>query len=367
MLGRGDAGSSSPSAGELNLAVTAPATVPDGEPIQYEIVVSNLSSTGLQDLVLECEFDRSLEFPGSRDQHVRRPLGALSAGASETVTLALTPLSAGQHCVQFRVSGQGTAAVEKDVCVRGEAQPIGLSLSGPDRRNVGQRAEFVLTVENQSGRPLANTRIQIRYDAALAVREASAGMERGEQTLVWDLGTLQRSERVQIQIEVECLAEKEPACLSVRATAADTASSQEACLAIVASDAVLSLTVADDLDPVSAGETVTFRIDVANRGSAELTGWTFELDASDSLEVDSARITMPVGAPDVSIEPSGVMVRLADLPPLAAGATTTIELGGRALREGEASLRIVARSAPEAATVEFTETTLVNPPATDGN
>ena len=345
----------------LTLMVNAPETTAAGEPIPYEIVVSNRSVKGITDIVLECEFDASLEFPGSRESQVRRPLGALSVGASETVALALTPLSSGQHCVVFRVTADGLDPVEKDVCVRSEAAPVSLSLSGPTVREVNQRAEYVLTVTNESGQSLSDARIHVRYDPALAVREASAGSQQEEQSLVWDLGVLQRDERVQIQMEFECLSEKAQACVSVRATTAETAASREGCVDIVAVSSPLQVSVADDEDPVSAGDRVTYRVDVANSGPEAISDWTLELDTGEMIAVESVEVVSPAGAADETVEASNGIDVISGLPALEAGMTVTVEVRGRLESEGDAVLRAVTRSAGGDA-AESSEVTVVNPP-----
>ena len=91
----------------LTLAVDAPSTASLGEPIAYSITFANRGATPLQDVALECEFAAGLEFPGSPEGKVRRPLGTLAAGATQTIALSLTPRSAGQHCALFRLSATG--------------------------------------------------------------------------------------------------------------------------------------------------------------------------------------------------------------------------------------------------------------------
>lgn len=351
------------SAQTLQLDVRAPATSPAGEPIQFEITFSNHGLKPIPDVVLECEFDGGLEFPGSDDHKVRRSLGTLAAGATQTSQLTLTPLAAGQHCSRFQLSAQGLTPVERDVCVRVEVSPIEVQTTGPDMREVGQRAEYVLTILNRSGRELNDCRVQVRYDAALAAREASAGVERGDGQLTWALGALQREERVQIQMEFDCLTEKPRACVSVRVTSADMAASQDVCVDIQPRAGEWSVTLSDGVDPVAVGDLVVYRCDVTNRSSSVIADWSLEVTPAEGLTLESPRVIAPTDAVAFESTATPTGLTLGKLPPLPVDGTVTIELPTRAAREGRMEVQVKAVAPQAVGAAETAEVTVINPPA----
>jgi hypothetical protein len=345
----------------LTLSATGPAGRQVGEPIEFSITIGNRGGAGLKNVVLECDFGAGLEFPGRREKQVRRPLGTLAGGATQTFSLALTPLSDGQQCAVFKLSADGESPVTREVWVRVEASPVELTIIGPEWREVGQRAEFVLTVHNRSGRALSDARVQVRHDAALAAREASAGVERTDGLLTWNLGTLQKDERIQIQMEFECLKPEPRACPSVRITTADTATSREACVEVRAAGAGLTLSLADSVDPVAVGEKTVQQLIATNRGTTPITDWSIELTLSDAVALETVQVTKPLLSAVEQQQTAGGTVLLPKLPSLAAGETLQIDLVLQALHEGRVDVRAAASTG--ATTVSTVEPTLINPPA----
>ena len=120
--------------------------------------------------------------------------------------------------------------------------------------------------------------------------------------------------------------------------------------------------------PWPAGEAgvVVYRIDVSNRTTAAIEGWTLEIDAGDTVTLESPRIVTPADAAVPMSAISGSQLTLSGLPSLAVDGTLTLELPARASREGTVQVRVRSKSAAGEAGPEGVETTLVNPPASAG-
>jgi uncharacterized repeat protein (TIGR01451 family) len=101
----------------VELTVTADAYHAVGDPIAFEITLRNTGDEPATAVEVEAEFDTALAFPGRADHRVKRSIGPLAAGASETVSLTLTADKAGTHCARFTVTGDGLPAVTKQMCV----------------------------------------------------------------------------------------------------------------------------------------------------------------------------------------------------------------------------------------------------------
>ncbi|MFV0442707.1 MAG: hypothetical protein ACK5Q5_03950 [Planctomycetaceae bacterium] len=347
--------------GVLALNVLAPTQGTLGEPVQYEIRLANRAGSGLSDVVLECEFDAGLEFPGSTEQQIRRPLGTLAAGATQSIPLTLTPQTPGQHCVRFRLSAKDQPSVERESCLRVVDEGLEIQVVAPVERLVGQRAEFVLTIHNRSGHALTAARVEAQYGRTLAAREASAGVIRDQGVLKWDLETLQIDERVQIQMEFECLASDPRVCVALNVSTDTTTAAEEACLTISPAPNGVTLSISDSIDPVAIGDALTYRLEVRNASPAVVENWSIEINVDDTISLDQARITAPAAARQPQQRREAGQLLLSGFPALSAGETLTLELPARALRAGRTQLDATIQSPRES--ISFTEPTLVNPPA----
>ncbi len=349
----------------LTLKVHAPQAARLGETVRFEATIANLTGRGLTDVELTCDFDVGLAFPGGMEQSVAQTLGVLASGAVRTVPLSLELVEPGLHQARFTVSAAGLKPVTQTVSVQVLQATVELTLVGPTERRVGQRAEFVLTVLNRESRDLPATQVLIAYPLSLTAREASAGVMRGEGRLSWDLGTVSAQERVQIQVEFECVATATPAVIEVRLESLAAASVARSRLAIAPAQP-LRLELNDSDDPVSVSDDFHYELNIHNTTAAPLTAWRLELVPS--AEVDVGETTLVGSASSGPLAPvlAGGVWRLEGLPPLLPEASLSLRIEARAVREGTASLevRLLGR---EGDPIGTREVTVINPPSADLN
>jgi uncharacterized repeat protein (TIGR01451 family) len=193
---------------DWTLQVSAPESATTGELVSFQIQVTNHGAAAATDVVLECEFDAGLAFPGRTERQIRQPLDRVAAGEKRSVALSLELRETGRQCARFSITQGGKRMAQREACVEARSPAIDVSISGPDESSVGGRAEYVVTIVNRSSRDVAGVSATLVHDSSLALRAASTGAQRGENQVQWDLETLHAGERVQIETEFECLSEQ---------------------------------------------------------------------------------------------------------------------------------------------------------------
>ena len=128
------------------------------------------------------------------------------------MALSLSSSIAGSHCCWFTVARlENSAEVEvtsKQVCVDYVVRHVDIEIVGPSQRTEGSRAEFNVSIVNSSTKSIVDAQVVVSFDKALVPRELSTGAEQKPGVLIWRLGALEPSEKVQLQMEFECRTRK---------------------------------------------------------------------------------------------------------------------------------------------------------------
>jgi hypothetical protein len=217
------------------------------------------------------QFDDALVFSGSDRREVVQGIERLPAGESKDMALSLTSDKTGSHCCWFMVTreeaGSDVEMVSRQVCVEFVTRHVEIDVVGPTQRTEGSRAEFNITLANNSLKNINDTQVVVAYDKALMPREASAEAEKKSGTLVWNLGVLRPMEKVQLQVEFECQRQAHRACVFVDVKGANlNGEREEACLEIVPVPGTLDLRVGDRDDPLETGRNGVYEATVQNIG-----------------------------------------------------------------------------------------------------
>lgn len=347
-------------ASPLGLEIIAPVSAVEGEPAPFVLRVRNSTAIDAEDVSVGIRFDERWELPGSEDQDIEQRLGLVPTGESRELTIALLPLRAGTLTVEFRATSATHAPLTLTAAAEVDPRLVDLAVAGPRRRSPGQRGEFLLTVRNTSDRDLPDSRVEMEYDAAvLAVREASVGSTAGAGTIAWPLGTLYRGERVQVQIEFECLAE------SLR-TAVSGAFSTEGRILRASSTALevvptspIDISIVDSDDPWTVGSPARYSIKVRNRGPDAIANLHLRITPSPHFEDLSVSAEGGAHGAEITNDAFGTDVRI---PSLAGEAAVTLAGKATAVLPGDGSLRILVQSPGLPAPFELEEAAVVNAP-----
>ena len=247
--------------------IVRPEHATQGGDVRFEVTIRNQTDIPVDDVEVFCTFEDGLQFPGKVEKELRRNIGGVDAGDAQTMSLTLIARELGRHCAQFTVKSAGQEIVWKSVCIDVTKQSLSLDVIGPDRRSVGSRAEYTLTITNISDRVLKGMQSTLTFDDALIPKEATEGAEEGTDTLSWNLGDLQPGEVLQLQVEFECGRAADVAKFDVElATTGGDSLRKETGLEIVPPRGVLDLKLRDEGEPAAVDAEITYVVTVHNRG-----------------------------------------------------------------------------------------------------
>ncbi|MFG0296964.1 MAG: hypothetical protein ACF8PG_13740 [Maioricimonas sp. JB045] len=346
----------------LELVVVAMEEATVGDDVTFEIEIRNLTDGPLEGLVISCRFDEAFEFAGRIEHRVMQPLPAIEANATRELALSLRATQAGRACTEFTILENDLPLEETSHCVEIAPGPVSLEIVGPSRRAIGDRAEFIVTLSNMSGRELDGIVAELTYDEALDPQEASAGAERLDGRLVWTLGKLLVNERVQIQVEFDVLAEADSSCVKAAVRQNDgTIALDQQCLRTNRSGGPLRVQLRDQQDPIARGETGVFDVALHNRGARPLSTLTCTTLLSGGLQFRKAELVD--GDSTTGIAPRRTNGRLifADLPPIPPGAEQILRIHVETTAAGTAELGVIVGGLTSMVPVEVREPLVVNP------
>ncbi len=343
----------------LIVSVTAPEEVKVGGEVMFRMTVRNPRAQAVEGVTVLCTLPEGIVFPGAPQRAFRQRAGRLEPQEERSFDLSLRCDQPGVHCVKFRVTAEGLDEMLESACVTCRDESVRLDVSGPSLRTAGNRAEFVVTLMNLTGKEQPDVHVVIEHEPVLEPREASAGALSEPGRLEWDLGLVRVDERVQIQVEFACLSVSEHTCILSRVTGRNLPLQEvESCLQVVPRRE-MELEITDDQDPVAVGETVFYVVRVTNHGREAVSGLVLQFDSqglqplgvtSDGVDLLSSSEFDPLTG--VLSVPLGLT--------LAANATHVISLEAMATNSGRGSVRATVSQRSGSPTFSALEPTVVN-------
>ena len=345
----------------LKIEVRSKRQRPLGETVTFDVVVTNESENVLKDVVIDVDFDRQLVFPGHMEKQLQKSLGELLPGQSHEMRLTLVSNQLGQHTCRFEVSADGLDSVKRTMDVAYVEPKLRLQLIGPAQRTVGSRAEFTIKVANTSEQPIDDLKITLNHDASLSPREATGGYQRAATALVWTLGRIAPGEGVQVQAEFDCRQMAENACVTAEARS-DSLSTEEVetCVTVVAVPGLLDLHISDRTDPVRIGDQIEYEVTVQNLGLQAIHDVQLDLQTSEHLKLDTCDAVLADKAISLTEIRNNGQLTLVLPSSMPKDAMLRLIIRAKALKSGDAELRVIATPGENGTAVETSEFTSVN-------
>lgn len=356
----------------LSLDVIGPDRRQAGAGATFRVTIRNEGTDPVDHAVVSCEFDPALTFGDSPDREVRQRLGRIAAGESKELSLTLVAETPGRHCARFALKPDSAATVSgpsgvpspdsprhrATACVEYVARSLSLSITGPARRTTGSRAEFGFRVANLTETPIPGVVLEVTRDAALVLRELTAGSQRTAGRIRWEIGPLGPREEVVYQAEFECRAPRERATIGCSLAAEGlSAEEYETTLEVVPVTGSLDVRLADLDDPVPNRGSVRYEARIQNLGLQPVRDVVVQAVGDARVTLESAEVWISERKLDIPSTRVEGEIRLAPIPELAADATLRVVLTGKATETGDAEATIrVSHETPES-TVTVTETT----------
>ncbi|MBL8825622.1 MAG: DUF11 domain-containing protein [Planctomycetaceae bacterium] len=368
----------------VTTTVTAPSLTVDvqavdqayvGQRVPLVINVTNTSGAPATGLVLVTRLDPSLRHPAG--QVIERDFEDLVPNQTRQIPLEVDVVAPGQACAVVelvRRDGAMLGSTRKCISALAAANPVpqvpaqpqpqpqpqpaqppqqpqpapagprptlSVRKSGPDRRAVGERADFTIDITNTGTVPVTNLKLTDNYDQALNPLQATDGHAFAGDDLVWIVDALQPGKSIRFQVNCECTRRAPRACNRVTVTCAEGARADgEACLEVQGPANALTLTVTDSRDPVALGNDCVYDIRIKNNSS--------ESDRQVRVSVVAPTEMQPVElgtqGQGVTFTVQGQNVTFTPINEIRAGETIRFQVNMRAVRPGTARVQVQATS-----------------------
>lgn len=390
---------------EIRVEMLGPDQAVVGQQVAYTINVTNVSGIPATGLILVDRFD-----PGFRHavatSPIERELEDLQPGQVKQITVEFQIVAPGQICNVVEIQGRdGVMRSSARKCLTavasstpppatgppttplatspppvtnpstttpatppstGQTPPpaaagpkpqLTIKKIGPDRRAVGERADFTIDIANRGTVAATNLKLTDNYDQALDPVQATDGHAFAGDDLVWIVDRLQPGQTIRFQINCQCNRRSPRACNRATVTCAEGArADDEACLEVIGPANPLSISVTDSRDPVSPGNDCLYEVRVKNNNS--------EPDRQVKLTVtappEMGPIDLGTQGQGVTFTIQGSTVVFSPLNELRAGETVIYKVNMKAVKAGTARVQAQATSVanPNAVTGEATTTVL---------
>ncbi len=367
-------------ASTLHVRIEAPAQVQVGQNVTMQFVVSNRGTTPTGKLLVKDRFDDGLQHEVAASP-IERDLESLQPGESRAIAVTFQVTKPGQLCNHLEVTGEsglraaaqhcvtatapGTPAQPQPAPQPGQPQPqpaqpqsaMKVSLTGPPTRRIGELAEFEIVLENTGGTELTNVRISNPYDAAMAPIKATTKYryDRPQNELSWLIDRLPVGQAIKFQAVVSCDQTALRACSQIAVACDQGITSQDNhCLEIQPQVPGLRVTITDLNDFVKVGQEINYEIRVKNEGNLPHQQVMVTVTAPNELAFDPLGIRA-----EVRHDIDGKTLTFHAFPEVRGNETLTYRVRTKALRPGEAMLRVRVQSDQQTQPVSETETTSV--------
>jgi len=359
----------------LEVRITGPVQATVGSNVTFRVQITNNSEVPATGLLIRDSFDPGLEHAAVSDPNefeIKRELPDLLPGQSQQIDVTFRVAKAGRLCHTVEVTGADGMTATAEGCVTAvppiatgtaiqKAQPlpvtqttITVDKTGPASRNVGEIAEFTISVSNTGNQALTGVKVADRYDDQLTPEMATDDHQSEEGALVWTFETLAPGKTEQLQVHCRCTSPAARTCNRVSVTTREGAGAEgEACLQIAAVEDGLTITAAALREPVAAGKGLTYEILVSNRGSSLQNQVSVSATVPAEMTPAALGTTGPPAAPKFGID--GQVVQFEPLPEISPGQTVAYRIVVRTRQSGKftfhAELITPARTEPLTAEV----------------
>jgi len=299
------------SAANLSVLTGGPQTADVDSTITYRVDVTNRGDLPARQVVVSDVMPPQMSFVGSTPKggifgnRIEWRIGDLAPGQTSRIEIQCRAVRQGEarHCVTAR-SADGLAA-EGCATTRISMNALSVSMTGPDKAEVGQKVQYHVTVTNRSDLPLKKVMLRDEYDPGLR----HAGVATPGRPIQQKLGELAAGEKREFAVTFTV---QQPGrhCHRLLVTAeGGHSATATGCVTAKAAAAVQpepqpGMSVSKTGPKVSSvGQIVEFRIEVRNTGNMPLTNVRIvdqfapalqPKNATDGFKVEEGRLVWTV-------------------------------------------------------------------------
>lgn len=232
-----------------------------GHELAYQLIVENRSPAAAHHVCVRAPLPAGTRFvraepePATREPELLWRLGTLPGGASQTITLLLTPTSGDDVRLCARVQFEHGQCVTTRV-VRAAGARLSLRRSGPDKSVLGDEVTFQFHLSNVGETELTNIILTDTLPAGLA-------HDSGSNILQWDVGTLAPGQCRIAEYRVTVKAAGKLCDKAIAIAAGGVREVLESCVTVIEPKLALAMTGPERRD---VNQPATYQITVSNPG-----------------------------------------------------------------------------------------------------
>ena len=296
------------------------------ESFEYTITVENIGDGVANNTTVVDTLPAGLDYVSSdpmgtlseTGDTVTWSVGNMNPGASTSFTLTVMATAAGAQVNEASVTADNAAAtVETETTTTVVVPAITIEKTGRTAIFVGNQVTYTLTATNNGEAPLTGVTISDTFADGMSYVDSSEGGVHDEETntVTWEIGDLEIGGQAEATLTLEG-DEAGTMTNTARASATEQVSTDTTPASVL--EAVLEVTIlpapgatiaiTDDVDPVRAGENVTFTVTVSNQGRSPMTEVSVVVDVPGQFTIDSAAEVLPEGVtPDPEADPKATV------------------------------------------------------------
>ncbi len=179
----------------LDLQVGGPESVLVDEEVPYRLVVNNISSHPVRNIMLATTLGEGLKHPSG--QELGYFIGDLDVGQSRTVFLQVTPQKAGKLEAMVKLLSDGTPQLIRKLPVQCLDVRLDVAIHGPTMSYLGWPCSYNFVLVNQATDPSPPLRLAVHLPKGIKPLQASqpgGGYAAATHSIIWDLKPLQPGE-----------------------------------------------------------------------------------------------------------------------------------------------------------------------------
>lgn len=258
-------------AGNLVVTKTGPPTAFVGQPVTFQISVTNNGQAPVLNARLVDLFDQGF-VSEQGPSPLTLPVGTIAPGETKVVPITLAAQAQGALVNQVTAEGDGVPAAVAQHRVEVVQPQVNIIKTGPKAAIVGANVDFTIAVKNTGNVPVQNVVVQDLLPRELQpVAVNGPGAVQG-QSAIFNLGAMGPGEEKAVSLTARALAAGTNICngATVTALGVPTQQSNATCLDIRGVPGLLTELI-DRADPVPVGADTVYTIRLTNQGSEPLT------------------------------------------------------------------------------------------------
>lgn len=279
-------------AGALAVVKSGPANAYVGQPVTFQITVTNPGNGPVTGVVVTDAFDQGFVHESGVGP-VALQVGNLGPGESRIVPITLMPRTTGRLCNRVTAQAASGQSASSEHCMEVVQPQLTITKTGPKVAIVGAPVEFEVAVRNVGSIPATNVILRDTLPPEFTLQGVPVGGAVQGNGVVYNLGVLAPGEQRSLKLQAVANVAGPQICNMAEITAdGNVLVRAQACVEVRGVPG-LGTELIDRLDPVPVGGETTYTVRVTNQGSTPMNEVVLNCLIPDGFEFVDAEGAVP--------------------------------------------------------------------------